>query len=384
MTTAQNTQDYSAFSTAASSLNIAIAGGGLLGRLLSWQLLKRGHSVTLFDKDTFSDSRAAAFTAAGMISPFNEVAVSNRLIFQIGMRSITLWEQWLTQLPETLAGLYARKGSLVVAHPQDENELQQLYQELAFHLGGENSAEWVDGQTIGELEPDLGDAFQRGLYLPGEAHLDNCRFLDQLLDTLTELGCRLEGNAEITFADGPKCNGQPLAGFDYFFDCRGFGARESMPAVRGVRGEVLWVQTKDLTLNRPVRLMHPRYKLYIVPRKNNEFILGATEIESDDLSPVSVRSCLELTSALYTLSPAFAEARITKLDVNLRPSLWDNMPHIQCSHCGDGAGTPLIAINGLFRHGYLLAPTLLEQVLAVMDNDALSAPFAAELLSLGT
>ena len=103
--------------------------------------------------------------------------------------------------------------------------------------------------------------------------------------------------------------------------------------------------------------MHPRYQLYVVPKPNNRFIIGATQIESEDRSPVTLQSSLELGSALYTLSPAFAEARIIEMDTNLRPAFMDNLPKVFCQ-------PGLIVANGLFRHGYLLAPAVVEQVLA--------------------
>ena len=112
-------------------------------------------------------------------------------------------------------------------------------------------------------------------------------------------------------------------------------------------------------LTRPVRLLHPRYQLYIVPKPNHEFVVGATQIESEDSSPVSVQSALELNSALYTLNPAFAEARIIEMQSNLRPALNDNRPQIQHE-----AG--LIKVNGLYRHGYLLAPVVVQYTLALL------------------
>ena len=131
---------------------------------------------------------------------------------------------------------------------------------------------------------------------------------------------------------------------------------------------MLWVQTDEVQLRHPVRLMHPRYKLYIVPKPGNRFIIGATEIESQDRSPVSVQSMLELCSALYTLNPAFAEARILELDANLRPSYLHNLPIIEYERVHPhipGANTQnVVRVNGLYRHGYLLAPTLVDDVLA--------------------
>src|SRR5690606_24018177 len=150
-------------------------------------------------------------------------------------------------------------------------------------------------------------------------------------------------------------------GFDLVVDCRGTGAHQLPEKVRGVRGEVIYVQTREIQLQRPVRLMHPRYQLYIVPKPDHQFIIGATQIESEDRSPISLQSSLELGSALYTLSPAFAEARILEMDVNLRPAFMDNMPKVAVE---DG----LIQANGLFRHGYLLAPAVVSNVLAQVMN----------------
>jgi glycine oxidase len=149
--------------------------------------------------------------------------------------------------------------------------------------------------------------------------------------------------------------------FDLVIDCRGLGAKKQHPRLRGVRGETLHVETKEIRLQRPVRLMHPRYQLYIVPKSNNRFIIGATQIESEDRSPVTLQSSLELSSALYTLSPAFAEAHIIEMDTNLRPAYMDNLPHVDVQ---DG----LITANGLFRHGYLLTPAVVENILAHIFN----------------
>ena len=92
---------------------------------------------------------------------------------------------------------------------------------------------------------------------------------------------------------------------------------------------------------------------------NNQFIIGATEIESEDSSPMSVQSMMELCSALYTLNPAFAEARIVEMDTNLRPATLNNMPVINENTLD--SGQRCIQVNGLYRHGYLLAPYIVEE-----------------------
>ncbi len=353
-----------------SQLNIAIAGGGLLGRLLAWRLSNHNHRVSLYETGKFSPSQSAAYTAAGMISPMSEAVVSDRSIYEMGIRSLALWSAWFEELPTSFHPLFVRNGSLVVAHPYDAAELEQFVRDLQYHLGEQNNSQWLDTLGVRELEPDLSSELREGLYLPDEGYLHNREFLDQLLDLLKTRGVNLVEEADISLKTGTTLNGKPLPSYDLLFDCRGTGAKESNTKVRGVRGEVMWVETPEIKLHRPVRLLHPRYKLYVVPKTRNRFIIGATEIESEDRSPVSVQSALELCSALYTLNPAFAEARIVEMNTNLRPGLLDNLPAIEKYEAAtvQGHSQTVISINGLHRHGYLLAPSLVERVLAMTQT----------------
>jgi glycine oxidase len=141
---------------------------------------------------------------------------------------------------------------------------------------------------------------------------------------------------------------------DIVVDCRGLAARDSLPDLRGVRGEMVVVRSPDVSLQRPVRMLHPRIPLYIVPRGNGLFMIGATMIESERPSPVSVRSAVELLNGAYALHPAFGEAEIVELGADLRPAFPDNLPAVR-------RGGRVLHANGLFRHGFLLAPALAQR-----------------------
>jgi len=340
-------------------VTVGIAGAGLLGRLTAWQLLRQGVDVSLFEAGTLAHCAGAARTAAAMISPLSELVDSERLIYDMGLHSLSLWPQWNQQLSKPVH--YRNTGSLVVAHRQDHSQLTQFAAKLAHHLETEESTsspwQWLDQNGITEYEPEL-NHFQRALLLNNEAYLDNHALLDQLLMEIQRLGGHLvEHTPIVSVVANQLQTADTKHDFDWVIDCRGVGAKDDIDDLRGVRGEVLWVQTNEVKLTRPVRFMHPKYKLYVVPKPNNQYIIGATEIESEDLSPVSLRSNLELSSALYALHPAFGEARITATDVNLRPSLQDNLPRLEID---DG----LIRANGLYRHGYLLAPAVVESIVA--------------------
>lgn len=394
---------------------IAILGGGLIGRLLAWRLARDArlisshviastsegttaeadngitntttptrHQITVFEKGTITPStnptaeRAAAFTAAAMISPLSELVASELEIYQLGQKSLTLWPKWLHQLdcPQH----FHQHGSLVVAHTNDFSELEQFKQDLHFKLNqqanldtdtniktsAENksndslqSLQWLtDKASLNALEPAISQHFQSGLFLPSEAHIDHNEVLFQLVTQARKLGVEFKENSPTQPDD------EALKDFDLIFDCRGIGFKESArleDGFRGVRGEVIRIECKEVYLKRPIRIMHPRYKLYIVPKPNNQFTIGATEIESEDRSAISLRSSMELLSALYAVNPAFAEARIISQETNLRPAFMNNLPRIESLQ--SKYSSPIIRINGLYRHGYLIGPAIIEQAL---------------------
>ena len=92
-------------------------------------------------------------------------------------------------------------------------------------------------------------------------------------------------------------------------------------------------------------------------------MIGASTLETED-SGMSVRSALELLSAAYAVHPAFAEARIVEFDSGLRPAFPDNLPRVTI----EGSR---ISVNGLYRHGFLIAPALAEMTLAYVSRGAI-------------
>jgi glycine oxidase len=146
-------------------------------------------------------------------------------------------------------------------------------------------------------------------------------------------------------------------------DCRGLAARDRLPDLRGVKGEMLVVRCPDVTLRRPVRLLHPRFPLYVVPRVEHRFMIGATMIESDVRGRVTARSVVELLNAAYALHPAFAEAELVELGCDARPAFPDNLPRLRRQ--GD-----TLFLNGLYRHGFLLAPAMARRAAAVLLDGA--------------
>ncbi len=166
--------------------------------------------------------------------------------------------------------------------------------------------------------------------------------MEALLQGLRRGGATIRFGADVARVPAPA---------EVAIDCRGYAARDGLPELRGVRGEMLLVRTREIRLSRPVRLLHPRIPLYVVPRADDVFMIGATMIESADRGGVSARSAIELLSAAYALHPAFGESEILEMRADIRPAFRDNEPRVV-----ERGGR--IFMNGAYRHGFLLAPDL--------------------------
>ncbi|WP_409192272.1 FAD-dependent oxidoreductase [Bradyrhizobium sp. RDM4] len=319
---------------------VSIIGAGIAG---AWQALlfaQAGHSVTLHERGDAAMTDATSHWAGGMLAPYCEAEVSEPIISRLGLRSLDIWRR---ELPDT-----PFNGSLVVAHPRERNDFERFARMTEGHRR-------LDAAALAQLEPSLEGRFRDALFFPTEGHVEPRRVLPKLHERIKAAGGTIKFDSDVTAADLANLNPKNLV-----IDCRGLGARDEQPQLRGVKGEMILIETDEVQLARPVRLIHPRWPLYVIPREDNLFMLGATSVEAEDTG-VSVRSALELLGAAYAVHPAFGEARIVEFGSGLRPAYPDNLPRI-------GVRGETIAVNGLYRHGFLIAPALAELTLAYVER----------------
>ncbi len=342
-------------------LRIAIAGAGLLGRLLALQLARAGHDVQVFDPAADAGARGAAgWTAAGMLSPVAELESADDHVFAMGLRSLALWPQVLAGLPQPVD--LNQRGSLLLAHRGDEGAASRVVDLVRAKAPAEHAPQTLAAADLADLEPDLRGAPHAWL-LPNEGQIDTVQAMAALGAGALAAGAQFHWGQAV---DSVAARSVQVAGqridVDWVFDVRGTGARPQLP-VRGVRGEILHLHAPGVRLSRPIRLLHPRHRVYIVPRAGERVLVGASEIESEDRSPISLRSTVELLAAAHSVLPGLAEARVVHTETNLRPALPDNLP-VLASESG------LTQVNGLFRHGWLIAPALVEQALYSLETSA--------------
>ena len=343
---------HSTHSRASGRDDFAVVGGGLCGRLVAWLLAGAGHRVALYDRGDAAGTQSAAWVAAAMLAPLAEAASAELLINELGAASLERWPGFIADMPEPV--FFQRNGTLVVWHAGDRAEAPLFERRLRANAPSalfQNGFVKLSGAQVAAAEPSLGTRFPQGWLLPNEGQLDNRQVLNALGAGLAERNVDLHWNTTI---DTP-----PDAHF--VIDCRGLGGKPAWPALRGIRGEVARVHAPGIGLTRPVRLLHPRYPLYIAPKQDDLYVIGATEVEGEDMSPMSVRSALELLSAAFAVHPGFGEARILELNSQCRPTLPDHRPAI----VWDGART--LRVNGLYRHGYMIAPEVADSARALAE-----------------
>jgi glycine oxidase len=324
------------------SRTITVAGAGIVGLWQALVLARRGHRVRLLERSAEPFALAASTLAGAMLAPYCEAEAAEPVVRDLGFASMALWRA-------TYPGVTVN-GTLVVAGARDRAEL------LRFARMTE-SYERVGTDALQSLEPALEGRFAEGLHYPAEGHMVPAHAMRFLLEAVRTAG------AEVVFSTSwERASGED----GLVIDCRGLAARPDLDDLRGVRGERLVIKTQEIELARPVRLLHPRQPLYVVPWGGGRFLVGATVIESDDPGPVTVRSALELLGSAYALHPAFAEAEIIEMTAGVRPAFPDNVPKIVVRG-------RTIYVNGLYRHGFLLAPALADLVAKHLETGAVHA-----------
>lgn len=319
-------------------MRVCVAGAGIVGLTAAFELARRGVTVDVFERRG-GPGEGCSFHAGGMIAPWCERESAEPVVTELGIEGLDFWTRTMP--------VAARNGSLVVAPPRDRADVMRFSKRTS-HF------EPCDGARIGEIEPDLEGRFPYGLFFAGEAHLEPRAAMAELARALAGLpGVALHFATEAPAPDG----------YDWTLDCRGFSARDALPDLRGVKGEMLVLATGEVKIARPVRMLHPRHPVYIVPRPDGSYMVGATMVENEEPGRVTARAIMELLGAAYTLHPAFGEAEIVENGADVRPAFADNLPRIRVRD-------RRIFINGLYRHGFLLSPALARRAADIVTKGA--------------
>ncbi|MGB5214232.1 MAG: glycine oxidase ThiO [Anderseniella sp.] len=319
-------------------MNVTVVGAGVAGLTVATELAERGCKVEVIDRTEGFGRDACSWYAGGMLAPWCEGDTAEEPVVRLGQEAIGWWRE---RVPEVL-----ENGSLVVAPARDSGEFARFARRTQAH-------QTIDAAGLADLEPDLEGRFRQALFFDREAHLDPRKAIAALTGRL--------GKSGVTITYGKTLEDHKISG-SVVVDTRGFAARDVLRDLRGVKGEMLVLKARGVEFSRPIRLLHPRLPVYLVPRGDGHFMVGATQIEAEDRGRITARGMVDLLNAAYAVHPAFAEAEIIETGADVRPAFPDNLPRLRWH------GRTL-HVNGLFRHGFLLAPAC-----ARMAAEAINSP----------
>jgi glycine oxidase len=373
---------------AASTTDVLVIGGGVIGLSVAWRAAQRGLAVAVADPEPGSGATRAA---AGMLTPVAEAAYAERELFVLGSASLDRYPAFTAELTE-LTGLptgFRPTGTLQVAY--DSGDLAVLTEQHRLQESFGRAAQQLTARQCRDAEPMLDPSVRGGLLAPGDGSVDPRLLAAALLAAAVRAGVTLIRQAVTQITRGPAgavsgarladgsaaAAGQVVLAAGWQSGAIGGLPPAALPPVRPVKGQILRLrparQGEPPLLRRTVRGLVRGSAVYLVPRADGEIVVGATQEELGADITVTAGGVWKLLRDARLLVPGITELELAQAIAGLRPGTPDNAPVI------GPAGLPgLVLATGHFRGGVLLAPAtadIVAEYLVTGTVPELAAPF---------
>ncbi|MSR23338.1 MAG: glycine oxidase ThiO [Gemmatimonadetes bacterium] len=357
--------------------DLVVVGGGVIGLAVTREGARRGLRVSLVERG--EPGMEATWASAGMLSPIGEVTSAGPFL-DLALRSFDGYPPWVRSVEEE-SGVeveYRECGKLQVATSDEAAARLKARRSLAEAHG--LATDWLAPREVRELEPSVASSVQGGLLLHRDHRVDGRSLARALRASAARAGAEILAGREareilwngtrvsgVALADGSAlaCGSVLLAAGAW--SGRLAGLPHPIP-VRPVRGQMLALMSRDVTLRRVVESDN----VYLVPRDDGRVLVGATVEEAGFVKACTVAGVGQLLTSALALCPALAGAEILESWSGLRPGTPDGLPILGPSPEAEG----LVVATGHFRNGILLAPATARAVgeLLTEGRSALLAP----------
>src|ERR1700686_272813 len=335
--------------------DVAIAGGGLIGATIAFELARAGLHVALFDRQ--QPGEGSSWAAAGILSPAPENAGMISTV-PLGRASLQLYPEFVATVEE-ISGQsvgYRARGTLEALFSADAQE--KLSTIIALHHGLGLKAGAISAEDAREMEPGLSPELEAAVFRPDEACVDNRALTKAVLTAAVRTDVKIftAANVQSIFKNGGRCEGFLVDGKKvqsrWTIIAAGCcsaeieGAAQYAP-VRPAKGQMIALRAEDFSIERVLWSDH----VYLVPRNDGRILAGSTVEYVGFDKKVTAGSVQKIIAAALQLAPALADAQIEETWAGLRPDTPDHLPIIGPTDL-DG----LLIATGHFRSGILLAP----------------------------
>lgn len=365
-----------------SNKRIVVVGGGVIGLSLAFEMVQRGHSVTVLDKQRVG--RGASWAGAGILAPANlETAVHP--LDQLAGVSNQLHPAWSKRLLE-LTGIdngYASCGGVYIARSAGDVATLAGSRLHWNDFGIENSK--LTPNELAERVPILQfDDSSSAIWVPGESQICNPRHLEALVAADKLLGVEIVENSGDIRIDSQLEHSKKLhAGdaaheFDQVCFTAGVGTSGLLEQF-GLRLPMIPVRGQMLLFKLPEMLWQPiinEGSRYIVPRQDGHVLVGSTTEEAGFDCQTTEEQINELQLFAEGLIPQLTVQNRVKAWAGLRPATFDGLPFIgRVSGCEN-----VFVATGHFKIGLQLstatAVALADQMDGLSSSKIDLTPFA--------
>jgi glycine oxidase len=357
------------------TFDVAIAGGGLIGGAIAFELARAGLQVALFDRQ--QPGEGASWAAAGILSPAPENAGMISTV-PLGRSSLQLYPEFVATVEE-ISGQsvgYRARGTLEALFSTDAQE--KLSTIIALHHGLALKAEPVSAEDAREMEPALSPELEAAVFRPDEACVDNRALTKAVLTAAQHSGLKIfpGSNVQSIAKDGGRCDGLFVDGEKvesrWTVIAAGCSSAEIKGAahyapVRPAKGQMIALRPKDLSIERVLW----SDDVYLVPRNDGRILAGATVEYVGFDKNVTVGAVQKILTAALQLAPALTDAQIEETWAGLRPDSPDHLPIMGPTDL-DG----LLIATGHFRSGILLAPITAKLIREWITTQSVSQDWA--------
>src|ERR1700730_17099562 len=337
------------------AFDVAIAGGGLIGGTIAFELARAGLNVALFDRQ--QPGEGSSWAAAGILSPAPENAGMISTV-PLGRASLELYTEFVATVEEISGQSVGYRARGKPEHLFSNDAQEKLSTIIALHHGLGLKAEPVSADDAREMEPALSPELEVAVFRPDEACVDNRALTKAVLTAAERTGVKAftasnvqavaknEGHCAGLLVDGEKVESRWTVIAAGCCSAQIEGASQYAP-VRPAKGPMIALRPKDLSIDRVLWSDH----VYLVPRNDGRILAGATVEYVGFEKKVTLGGLQKIIAAALQLAPFLADAHIEETWAGFRP---DAPPHLPIIGPTDLDG--LLIATGHFRSGILLAP----------------------------
>ncbi|QWC20940.1 glycine oxidase ThiO [Bacillus haikouensis] len=334
--------------------DVIIVGAGVIGCSIAYQLSKRKKKVLLIEKNKIGGEASSA--AAGMLGVHSEF-IGDQNLLNAALRSRDMFTELSRELKE-ISGIDIELSHNGMIKPAcSEIEKGQMMKILQLST----DVEWLSEEDVARLEPKLSKGNHHGgLYAYRDGNVSAGKLTRALAKSAVKLGAYIqEYTPVISFLmERNRCIGVKTLHETYHSqEVIVAGGAWSSKILRGagfeicglpVKGECVSVSACKQLVERTIFTK----ECYIVPKRGNHYLVGATEHPHTFDSKVSAGGIHHLLGKAIDLLPDLAFARLEKSWAGVRPKTDRFLPYI-----GRLPGRECLAVaTGHYRNGILLAP----------------------------